>query len=139
MAWNESQTRLSLMRVIIAGGRDFDDYDLLCRKCDNILKHQMEVIVVCGMCQGADLLGKRYAEEWGFKVDEHPVTDAEWYAKGKRAGYDRNVRMALNADALSVLGWAKNKNCQWQKTRIRNLEHDRNCRSIRTTNTHYSI
>lgn len=85
------------MKVIIAGGRNFEDYDLLCRKADKILSQQHEVEVVSGAAKGADKLGERYAEERGFPIKRFP---ADWGTHGKAAGYIRNEEMALYADAL---------------------------------------
>ena len=53
-----------LLRVIVAGGRDFDNYDLLCTKLDKILSkvsQTHEIHIVCGMARGADSLGAEYA------------------------------------------------------------------------------
>lgn len=47
------------MRVIIAGGRDFNDYELLKEKCDYYLQNLKDIIIVEGEANGADLLGKR--------------------------------------------------------------------------------
>lgn len=43
-----------MARVIIAGGRDFDDDVLLEKKCNHLLKHLTNIEVVCGKCSGAD-------------------------------------------------------------------------------------
>ena len=85
------------MKVIIAGGRDFNDYDLLCRKADIILSRQQEVEVVSGTAKGADKLGERYAEERGYPIKRFP---ADWGTHGKAAGYMRNEDMAIYADGL---------------------------------------
>lgn len=85
------------MKVIIAGGRDFYDYELLKTRCNIILSIVTDIEIVCGMAKGADLLGKRYAEERGFKVKEFP---ADWNTHGKKAGPMRNAEMANYADAL---------------------------------------
>lgn len=83
------------MRVIIAGGRDFNDYAfLLVFLAQTGLK---PTEVVCGMAYGADSLGKRWAEEHHIPVAEYP---ANWEKYGKSAGYKRNVQMAENADCL---------------------------------------
>lgn len=87
-------------RVIIAGGRDFSDYELLKEKCDDFLKDKFltyQVIVVSGMAKGADALGVCYAEERGLTVEPHP---ANWKVNGRSAGYIRNAEMAECADAL---------------------------------------
>lgn len=82
------------MKVIVAGGRDFDDYELVklildCRK-SKITE------VVCGCASGADKLGERWATENGIPVTHFP---ADWDTHGKRAGYIRNEEMAKYADA----------------------------------------
>lgn len=85
-------------RVIIAGGREFDDYSLLEKTMDNLLSNiKADIIVVCGMAHGADSLGEKYAKSKGYQVDYYP---AQWNLYGKRAGYIRNEQMAKNADAL---------------------------------------
>ncbi len=87
-----------MFRVIIAGGRDFDNYELLKRKMDYLLSETVEPIqVVCGLAHGADKLGHSYAKERGFEIRYFP---ANWSYYGKRAGPLRNEEMAKNADAL---------------------------------------
>ena len=85
------------MKVIIAGGRDFKDYDLLCRKADYYLSRQDEIEIVSGCAKGADKLGERYADERGYGIRRFP---ADWGTFGRRAGYLRNEDMAIYADAL---------------------------------------
>lgn len=80
-------------RVIIAGGRDFNDYDLLRSKADLIAIDT----VVCGMAKGADALGYRYAQELKLGIKKFP---AEWDHFGKRAGPIRNAQMGDYADML---------------------------------------
>ena len=85
------------MKIIIAGGRDFDDYDLLCRRVDKILSRQTEIEIVSGAAKGADKLGELYALERGYKIIRFP---ADWGTFGNAAGYRRNIEMAVYADAL---------------------------------------
>lgn len=85
------------MKVIIAGGRDFDNYDLLCRKADKILSRQSGIEIVSGTAKGADKLGERYAEERQYPVKRF-IPD--WNFFGKKAGFIRNEEMAEYADAL---------------------------------------
>ena len=89
-------------KVIIAGSREFNDYELLTNKCDHILSRllnnpQCEVIVVSGTARGADMMGERYANEHNLKVERYP---ADWKLHGTSAGYIRNKQMAEAADAL---------------------------------------
>ncbi len=51
------------MKIIIAGSREFKDYDFLREKMDKLLINQKEVEIVSGGCRGADILGEKYANE----------------------------------------------------------------------------
>lgn len=82
------------MRVIIAGGRDFNDYELLEEKCNAILPNEYEPEIVCGKARGADTLGELYAKQYNLEIKYFP---ANWDLYGKRAGYIRNQQMALYA------------------------------------------
>lgn len=87
-------------RVIIAGCREFNDYEFLRQKCDNILskvRQTHSVVIVSGTARGADQLGERYAAERGYQVRRFP---ADWDRHGKAAGPIRNALMADSADAL---------------------------------------
>lgn len=87
-----------MFRVIIAGGRDFADYELLSKTMDEYLSEITDDIsIVCGQARGADTLGEQYAKEHGYNVQYFP---AEWKRYCKAAGYIRNTEMAKNADAL---------------------------------------
>lgn len=87
-----------MFRVIIAGGRDFQDYALLQRTVDVFLEDiDDDISIVSGKAKGADSLGERYANERGYTVRAYP---ADWQQHGKAAGFIRNREMAQNADAL---------------------------------------
>jgi hypothetical protein len=91
------------LRIIIAGGRDFDDYQMLkeeaLKAISNIVlnatgqaKTQKELItIISGSANGADTLGEQFANECGLKLRRFP---ADWCRHGRRAGYMRNVEMA---------------------------------------------
>ena len=86
--------------VIIAGGRYFNNYQLLKERCDFYLqskKRSHNVIIVSGHASGADSLGEQYANEEGFDTQLFP---ADWNKHGKAAGPIRNAEMAEVADAL---------------------------------------
>jgi hypothetical protein len=80
------------MRVIIAGSRNFTDYELLKQKCDSILNFR-KVEIISGGARGADLLGERYALERGYDIKRF-IPD---WSIGKSAGYIRNENMAKYA------------------------------------------
>lgn len=99
-----------MFRVIIAGSRNFNDYEFLKLTMDHLLTNiTNEICIVCGMAKGADLLGERYANERGYKVCRFP---ADWNSFGKSAGFVRNEEMAQNADALVVFWDGKSRGTQ---------------------------
>ncbi len=87
-------------RIIIAGSRSFDDYDLLCRECDVFIggsKDSFKIVILSGGAKGADHLGERYAEERGYDIEWHA---AQWKKYGRSAGIKRNEEMAERAHSL---------------------------------------
>lgn len=86
------------LRIIIAGSRDFNDYELLKREALNILKQNNRpkdtVKIISGTARGADTLGEQFAKEFGLEVKRF-IPD--WDRLGKRAGYIRNAEMAKYA------------------------------------------
>lgn len=86
------------MNIIIAGGRDFDNYPLLKTKCENILSNldKKDIIIFCGTAKGADTLGEWYAKENKLKIK---YFKPNWNI-GKKAGILRNEEMLVDADAL---------------------------------------
>ncbi|MHB1107051.1 MAG: DUF2493 domain-containing protein [Lutibacter sp.] len=86
-----------MIKVIFAGGRDFDDFNKLCQVCDEFLQNRNNIEIVSGAYKGADLLGERYAAERNHPIKQFP---ADWRRYGKSAGLKRNAEMAAYADAL---------------------------------------
>jgi hypothetical protein len=86
-----------MFKVIVAGSRDFNDYELLKSTLDKLLVNQIDIIIVSGTARGADKLGERYAADKGYSISSHP---ADWDKYGKSAGYIRNEEMAKEADGL---------------------------------------
>lgn len=88
------------MKTIIAGSRDFADYNLLKQNLDSYrLKHTITQIV-SGGAKGADSLGERYSDEEGIDL---VIFRADWDTYGRAAGPIRNRKMAEYADALIVV------------------------------------
>ena len=86
-----------MFNVIVAGSRNFNDYELLTAKLDKILSKRDNVQIVSGGARGADSLGERYAKEHNLPLKIFP---ANWDLYGRSAGYRRNEQMAEYADAL---------------------------------------
>lgn len=103
---------MNIFKVIIAGSRNYSDYDTLKKMCDSALVNNLgqpdvEVVVVSGHAPGADTLGERYAKERGLEVEIYP---ADWGKNGRAAGPIRNKKMAEVADALIAFPKAGDKN-----------------------------
>lgn len=89
-------------KVIIAGGRDYNNYQQMITMMDAYLENRHpHVIIISGGAKGADSLGESYAALRGYKLI---VMKADWDKYGKRAGYLRNKDMLDVADA-SVCFW----------------------------------
>ena len=84
------------MKYIIAGGRDFNNYDVL-TKILNIFINPKKDIIFSGGARGADELGARYAAENSIPLQIFP---AYWDKYGKSAGFIRNAEMGEYGDAL---------------------------------------
>ncbi|MCO6500258.1 MAG: DUF2493 domain-containing protein [Vicingus serpentipes] len=99
------------MKVIIAGGRDFNDWGYLRRACMDTLKHaistmEYEIVVISGKARGADTLGEKFAESQDMRVLSFP---ANWETHGKKAGFIRNEQMAEEGDMLIAFWDGKSK------------------------------
>jgi glycerophosphoryl diester phosphodiesterase len=83
------------MKVIIAGGRNITDYNVV-----KIAYHKsglQATEIVSGAAKGVDYLGELFAKNNGISIKRFP---ADWNKYGKRAGPLRNLEMAEYADAL---------------------------------------
>ena len=81
------------MKVIIAGCRDFSDYECVRAHIDPSKISE----IVSGAAKGVDALGERFAFENAIPVKQFP---ADWNKHGKSAGPIRNRQMAQYADRL---------------------------------------
>lgn len=95
------------IKLVIAGGRDFDNMQLLKESLKKFYQDfGAEIEVVCGMARGADMLGYNWAKETGAEIHEFP---ADWDGLGKSAGYRRNEEMAKFGDAVLAFWDGKSK------------------------------
>lgn len=87
-----------MVKLIIAGSRTTVPHNVEIDMAAAALYPLHEIgEVLCGMAKGADLAGKRWAEQLGIRVTEYP---AQWETLGKSAGVIRNKQMAGHADGL---------------------------------------
>ena len=96
------------MKVIVAGGRDFNDYELLKETLDNFQQEYGNITeVVSGGARGSDKLGEQYANENNTPIKRF-VPD--WEGLGKKAGFVRNRKMgdyAKEHNGMLVAFWDK--------------------------------
>lgn len=92
-----------MFSVIIAGSRDFDDFNLLRDFCDVYLRDRLDdpiqVNIISGTARGADKVGESYCANRGCNLIRKP---ANWDKYGRSAGYRRNEEMAEIANACIV-------------------------------------
>jgi len=89
-----------MYKIIIAGGRDFNDYDLLEKEVSGFLKTldiDNGLEIVSGGAKGVDAMGERFAKENDFSIKLFP---ADWSKYGRGAGPKRNRQMAEYATHL---------------------------------------
>lgn len=101
--------KLPIKRVVIAGCRDYNNYDEakhFIDFCLSRMRKENEIIIVSGCANGADAIGERYAEENEFKVEKHP---ADWKTYGRSAGPRRNKQMAEISDCVICFWDEKSK------------------------------
>ena len=89
------------MKIVIVGGRDFNDYALLEVWVDSITSMQFDredsIVIMSGGAKGADSLAFQYAENHRIEMRVFP---AEWIKYGKSAGFIRNQMMVDNCDMV---------------------------------------
>lgn len=96
------------MKIIIAGGRDFTEYNTLKEECDKIIQRLQatDITIVSGHANGADKLGEKYALEREYSLEIFP---ADWKTHGRAAGPVRNREMAEYADILIAFWDARSR------------------------------
>lgn len=105
MESSRTETALGL-RIIVCGGRDFNNYDLLKYNLDGIKTKYGISEIISGGSKGTDALGERYALEYQIQLR---VFKADWQNEGKKAGPIRNLKMAKYATACIAFWDGKSK------------------------------
>lgn len=87
------------MKLIVAGGREFKDYQLMIKHLHFYVEYHRSkkgIVIIHGAQRGADLMAHQYAVDWGVPVDPNP------YDKrlGKKGPPARNRIMAAKGDEL---------------------------------------
>lgn len=97
------------IKLIVAGGRDFNDYEKLHQVLHQLAEDTYKdyfVSIVSGMAKGADALGYQFARQHNIQLYEF---HADWNLYGKGAGFRRNGQMGVFADVLLAFWDGKSK------------------------------
>lgn len=111
-------------KLIVAGGRDFTDYNWAKREIIRLGTVELKdyaVSIVCGMARGADAMGLRFAEEHGVVVHKFY---ADWDGLGKSAGHARNRDMGNFADGLLAFWDGRSRGTKGMIEYMRYLDKD---------------
>lgn len=86
------------LRILVCGGRDFDDRELVFQMLDLLLP----VCVITGGAEGAD----KHAHAWATAMEiDRPRFYADWNEFGKAAGAIRNAQMLEDGNPDLVLAF----------------------------------
>jgi len=94
------------MRILVCGGRDFNDYDLLHMYMCTIDGATPDSVIIHGAAKGADSLADKWAKDNNIKLKVYP---ADWEQHGKSAGPIRNQQMLNEGKPDLVLAFPGGK------------------------------
>ena len=78
------------MRVLVCGGREFEDTALAFAVLDRLHRERCCTVLIEGDARGADRIAGAWADARGI---EHRVFPADWQGLGRKAGPIRNLQM----------------------------------------------
>lgn len=87
------------MRVLVTGGRDFDDIEMIISVLDALHAQHGFTVLIHGDANGADRLCGQWAENRSVAVQACP---ADWKRYGRGAGPVRNRQMSDERPELLV-------------------------------------
>jgi len=98
-------------RIIVAGGRDINDYDIISRAVNKGLESfpipdYEETMIVSGGAKGVDDVAIDIAQNWAM---HYTVFEANWKKYGRSAGPIRNKDMAEYGTHLILIWDGKSK------------------------------
>lgn len=111
-------------KLIVAGGRDFNDYDLFTNAIKTLclngeLKNE-DVSIVSGMARGADAMAVQFAHDNHVQLYKF---HADWNGPlGKGAGFARNADMGKFADGLLAFWDGNSKGTKHMIDYMRSLD-----------------
>ena len=129
---------MTVIKCIIAGGRDFNNCDVMedvLKRCfDKAETRGDEIVIVSGCARGADSMGEVFAHEFHHRVEKYP---AQWDKYGRSAGYKRNESMAKVATHLVAFWDGKSRGTHHmidiavhENLEVRVFDYDGVCRYV---------
>ena len=100
------------MRVLVCGGRDFNDQALL----EKILADYFygpEDVLICGMAKGADMMAFNYVNRSDSHIEKYP---ADWNKHGRSAGPIRNQQMLTEGKPDVVVAFPGGRGTEHMKS-----------------------
>ncbi len=103
------------MRILVCGGRNFDDSTLVFATLDALFPSTDDIetwlppsdtVIIHGGARGADLLGDSWAVTNWVRIEEYR---ADWEKYGKSAGYIRNKQMLVEGKPDLVIAFPGGK------------------------------
>jgi len=94
------------LRVLVCGGRDFNDTLMVYRTLDLIHRANMIDVLIEGNASGADRMGGYWARK--NRVDNLKFP-ADWKAHGRAAGPIRNMKMLAEGEPDLVVAFPGGK------------------------------
>lgn len=104
MEAREASTEAAIVKLIVAGGRDYIWSAADIERLDALHAVNDVSEVVSGGARGADAFGELWAKRRGVPVRVFP---ADWATYGRAAGMFRNRQMAAYADAVVLFPGGK--------------------------------
>jgi hypothetical protein len=95
-----------MRRVLVCGGRDYTNKELLYRKLDEAHEFSSIVCIISGMAPGADTLAAEWAKERGIELAPFP---ADWSKYSRAAGPIRNAKMLVEGKPDVVMAFPGDK------------------------------
>jgi hypothetical protein len=92
----------STMRILVCGGRDFDNLTLLEHTLNRLHRDSTLSLLIHGNASGADRLAGQWAHHHGIDQVSYP---ANWKAHGRAAGPMRNRRMLHHGRPQGVIAF----------------------------------
>lgn len=93
------------MRVLITGGRDFTNAELIYRCLDEAREALGITEIVHGDARGVDAIAGAWALDRGVTQHKEPVPPESWQRLGGRAGNARNSLMLRKWEPDAVIGF----------------------------------